>query len=44
MRSDDIRSSLCLPLAFVLLIAVMHVNVGFQFRTDAMMRTAVRAK
>lgn len=39
MRSDEIKFSLCLPLAFVLLIAVMHANVGFQLRTDAMNRS-----
>lgn len=39
MRSEEFRSLLCLPLAFVLLIAVMHGNVGFQFRTEAMMRS-----
>lgn len=44
MCSDDIRPFVCLPLAFVLLVAAMHGQVGFKFRTDAMMRVASSAR
>ncbi|HEU0097105.1 MAG TPA: hypothetical protein VFQ52_11680 [Rhizomicrobium sp.] len=44
MRSDDIRPFLCIPLAFVLLITVMHGQLGFKLRTDAMMRVASSAR